>query len=74
VARLVAITVDQYGRLACAHNYAGISGARGGATHEIADEFWARVLALNLTGVWLCMKHEIAQMLVQGGGAIVNTA
>jgi NAD(P)-dependent dehydrogenase (short-subunit alcohol dehydrogenase family) len=74
VARLVAATVDQYGRLDCAHNNAGISGVGGGATHEIADELWARVLAVNLTGVWLCMKHEIAHMLAQGGGAIVNTA
>jgi NAD(P)-dependent dehydrogenase (short-subunit alcohol dehydrogenase family) len=74
VARLVAATVEQYGRLDCAHNNAGISGVRGGATHEIADELWERVLAVNLTGVWLCMKHEIVQMLTQGGGAIVNTA
>ena len=74
VARLVASTVERYGRLDCAHNNAGISGARGGATHEIADDLWGRVLAINLTGVWLCMRHEIAQMLAQDGGAIVNTA
>lgn len=74
VARLVAATIDQFGRLDCAHNNAGISGVRGGATHVIADELWASVLAVNLTGVWLCMKHEIAHMLKQGGGAIVNTA
>jgi NAD(P)-dependent dehydrogenase (short-subunit alcohol dehydrogenase family) len=47
---------------------------RAGATHEIPEESWERVLAVNLTGVWLCMKHEVVQMLAQGGGAIVNTA
>jgi len=35
---------------------------------------WHQVLAINLTGVWLCMKYEIPQMLSQGSGAIVNTA
>ena len=73
VADLVATVVARHGRLDCAHNNAGI-GPGPGATHEIADEQWGRVLAVNLTGVWLCMKHELAQMLVQGGGAIVNTA
>jgi NAD(P)-dependent dehydrogenase (short-subunit alcohol dehydrogenase family) len=37
-------------------------------------ETWERVIAINLTGVWLCMKYEIPQMLKRGGGAIVNTA
>jgi NAD(P)-dependent dehydrogenase (short-subunit alcohol dehydrogenase family) len=47
----------------------------GGLTHEIPEDVWAHVLAVDLTGVWLCMKYEIAQMLAQGGGgAIVNTA
>ena len=73
-AALVRAAVDAYGRLDCAHNNAGISGAGGGPTHECPEGVWARVLAVNLTGVWLCMKHEIAQMLAQGGGAIVNTA
>ena len=35
---------------------------------------WHQVLAVNLTGVWLCMKYEIPPMLSQGRGAIVNTA
>ena len=49
----------------------------GGATALTADypeEIWNRVLAINLTGAWLCMKYEIPQMLKQGGGAIVNMA
>jgi NAD(P)-dependent dehydrogenase (short-subunit alcohol dehydrogenase family) len=71
-AALVRTAVEAYGRLDCAHNNAGI--ADGGPTHECPEQVWARVIAVNLTGVWLCMKHELAQMLVQGGGAIVNTA
>src|SRR5216684_1459104 len=44
-------------------------------THECTEENWNRVISINLTGVWLCMKAEIAQMLKQGGnGAIVNTS
>jgi NAD(P)-dependent dehydrogenase (short-subunit alcohol dehydrogenase family) len=66
-------TVRIYGRLDCAHNNAGI--ATPGQTHEIALDAWDRVLAVNLTGVFLCLKHEIAQLPAQGGGgAIVNTA
>jgi NAD(P)-dependent dehydrogenase (short-subunit alcohol dehydrogenase family) len=72
VQSLVQRAVETYGRLDCAHNNAGI--IERGLTHEMALEDWARVLGVNLTGVWLCMKHEIAQMLRQGGGAIVNTA
>ena len=64
---------DAYGRLDCAHNNAGIEGARA-ALHEYPAEAWDRVLAVNLTGLWRCMQQEIRQMLAQGGGAIVNTA
>jgi len=61
------------------HNNAGISGAGIGGEHraltaEYPDERWHQVMAINLTGVWLCMKYEVAQMLTQGGGTIVNTA
>jgi NAD(P)-dependent dehydrogenase (short-subunit alcohol dehydrogenase family) len=66
--------VQTYGRIDCAFNNAGIEG-KGGNTHECTQENWDRVMAINLTGVWLCMKAEIAQMLKQGGnGAIVNTS
>lgn len=66
--------VETYGRLDCAFNNAGIEG-QGALTHECSEENWNRVIAINLTGVWLCMKAEIAQMLKQGsGGAIVNTS
>ena len=66
--------VQTYGRIDCAFNNAGIEG-KGGNTHECTQENWDRVMAIDLTGVWLCMKAEIAQMLLQGGnGAIVNTS
>jgi NAD(P)-dependent dehydrogenase (short-subunit alcohol dehydrogenase family) len=41
---------------------------------DYAEDAWERVIAINLKGVWLCMKYEIPQLLKQGGGAIVNTA
>jgi NAD(P)-dependent dehydrogenase (short-subunit alcohol dehydrogenase family) len=70
---LVAKTVETYGRLDCAFNNAGIGGV-GKLTHEYREDEWDRVIAINLTGVWLCMKAEITQMLKQGHGAIVNTS
>ena len=61
----VAKAVQAFGRLDCAFNNAGIEGQRG-ETHECSEENWARVIAIDLTGVWLCMKAEIAQLLKQG--------
>jgi NAD(P)-dependent dehydrogenase (short-subunit alcohol dehydrogenase family) len=70
----VARTVADFGRLDCAFNNAGVEGEPA-LTHKCSEANWNRVLAINLTGVWLCMKAEIAQMLKQGqGGAIVNTS
>ena len=73
VSAMVSHAVQTYNRLDCAFNNAGISGGRG-RIHEYTEDDWSRVLNINLTGVWLCMKYEIIQMLKQGGGAIVNTA
>jgi len=73
VEALVAKAVETYGQLDCAFNNAGIGG-KSVLTHECSEEDWNRVLAVNLTGVWLCMKAEITQMLKQGKGAIVNTS
>jgi len=70
---MVQKAVSTYGRLDCAHNNAGIEGATG-KTADYKEPDWDRVIQINLTGVWLCMKYEIPQMLKQGGGAIVNTA
>ena len=73
VEALIAKAVETYGRLDCAYNNAGIEGSAA-TTTDYAEESWDRVIAINLKGVWLCMKYEIPQMLKQGGGAIVNTA
>ena len=73
VEALVRECVERFGRLDCAYNNAGI----GGASAPLADydeEAWDRVIAVNLTGVFLCMKHELRQMVTQGSGAIVNAA
>jgi len=73
VEAMVNKAVEAYGRLDCTFNNAGIEGAMA-STVEYTEEDWDRVININLKGVWLCMKYEIAQMLKQGGGAIVNTA
>jgi NAD(P)-dependent dehydrogenase (short-subunit alcohol dehydrogenase family) len=73
VTAMVQKTVETYGRLDCAFNNAGIAGLNTPVV-EYDEEVWDRVVAINLKGVWLCMKAEIPQMLKQGGGAIVNTA
>lgn len=68
---LIETIVDSYGRLDFACNNAGIEG-EAAPTADCTEENWDRVLNINLKGVWLCLKHEIRQMLKQGGGAIVN--
>jgi len=73
VEALIATAVKRWGRLDCAHNNAGISGTVVNVADD-TEENWDRTLAVDLKGVWLCMKYEIAQMLKQGGGSIVNTA
>src|SRR5215475_8794682 len=74
VEAMISKTVETYGRLDCAHNNAGIAGRIRAPLHECPEDVWDQVLAINLKGVWLCMKYEIPQMLHQGGGTIVNTA
>src|SRR3954453_16362840 len=71
VAALVDQTVASYGRLDMAFNNAGIQAPPSDAADEPADTF-DRVNAVNLRGVWACMKHELRQMRQQGSGAIVN--
>ena len=73
VEAMVKKAVETYGRLDCAHNNAGVEGALI-RTAEYEEDQWDQVIRINLTGVWLCLKYEIPQMLQQGSGAIVNTA
>lgn len=70
---LISTIVEKYGRLDCAHNNAGIESPLAPIA-DSEEEDWDRSIAVNLKGVWLCMRAEIRQMLRQDGGAIVNTA
>jgi NAD(P)-dependent dehydrogenase (short-subunit alcohol dehydrogenase family) len=73
VEAMVAEVVRTYGRLDCAHNNAGITGATAlTADYDLSQ--WELVLAVNLTGVFHCLRYELAAMTAQGSGAIVNTA
>jgi len=71
VEAMVNKTVETFGRLDFAFNNAGV-GDKMFLTADLPEEEWDRTIAVNLKGVWLCMKYEIKQMLKQGGGAIVN--
>lgn len=73
VAEMVAEAVGRFGGLDVAVNNAGIEGALA-PTAEYPEEAWDRVIAINLTGVWRSMRHEIPELLKRGGGAIVNVA
>ena len=77
VRAMVSAVVGAHGRLDCAFNNAGIAGwqveAAGKKTAEWSEEAFDRMIAVNLKGVWLCMRHELSQMQAQGGGASVNT-
>lgn len=73
VARMVEATVERFGGLHCASNNA----ATGAGFQPLADiplDKWNRALAVSLTGVWLCMKHQIPALLASGGGSLVNIA
>lgn len=73
---MVRVAVDavvaRFGRLDAAFNAAGIDGEAGLRTGECTAENWARVIGIDLTGVWHCMRHQLRHMLANGGGAIVN--
>lgn len=71
VKRLIERTVDTYGRLDWACNNAAIEGALANVT-DCTEENWNEVININLTGMWLCMKYELIQMLKDSAGAVVN--
>lgn len=73
VKEMVDWIVVTYGRLDAALNNAGIQTPQRPMA-EITDEEFDRTVAVDLKGVWNCMRYEIIQMLKQGGGAIVNTS
>ena len=73
VENLMQQIVDQFGRLDIAINNAGIAGANA-RTIDTPLDSWEKVMSINSSGVFYCMKTQIPIMLQQGGGAIVNTA
>jgi NAD(P)-dependent dehydrogenase (short-subunit alcohol dehydrogenase family) len=73
VEKLMKTIVSVFGRLDYAFNNAGIEGATAN-TAECSEENWDKIININLKGVWLCMKNEIAFMLKHGGGTIINCA
>ncbi len=73
VAAMVERTVAEFGRLDAAFNNAGIE-SEPAPTADCTEANFVRTLAVNLTGAFLCMKHEIPVMLATGGGSIVNTS
>lgn len=70
VRELIARAVEQYGGLDIAVNNAGVPS--WGLMAEMESSEWGQTVEVNLSGTWLCMKHELAQMVKQGQGAIVN--
>ena len=65
--------IDKFGRLDVAFNNAGVEN-KAAPVHEIDLAEWDRILNINLRGTFVCMKHELAQMIKQGSGVIVNTS
>jgi NAD(P)-dependent dehydrogenase (short-subunit alcohol dehydrogenase family) len=78
VAAMVAAAVNAFGGLDCAFNNAGVApyqlNSAGVLTADLEEASWLGLIDVNLHGVWRCLRHEVAQMRKQGGGAIVNTA
>ncbi len=71
VESLIDKIANQYGKLDCAMNNAGVVGKQA-LTADCTEENWDNVIGVNLKGTWLCMKYELRQMLKQGNGSIVN--
>ena len=76
VEAMVRAVVAAFGQLDYAFNNAGVGAYQvnaSGPTHQWSEASFDRMIAVNLRGVWLCMKHELGHMLAQGQGVIVNT-
>jgi NAD(P)-dependent dehydrogenase (short-subunit alcohol dehydrogenase family) len=63
-----------YGGVDAAFNNAGLAGLPMSATEQLGGDSWDRMISINLRGVWLCMKHELAVMVPRGRGTVVNTS
>jgi NAD(P)-dependent dehydrogenase (short-subunit alcohol dehydrogenase family) len=73
VAAMVEASLQLHGRLDFAHNNAGVNSA-GPLMVDVSDDQWNRLIAVDLTGVFNCLRTELRQMLQTGSGSIVNTA
>ena len=73
VKAMVDAPIKAFGRLDCAFNNAGYNGIAG-TVADVTQDDWHRMMDINATSVYLCMKHEIPAMVARGGGAIVNTS
>jgi NAD(P)-dependent dehydrogenase (short-subunit alcohol dehydrogenase family) len=73
VRSLIQKTVESYGRLDIAFNNAGIEGCSKPLHEQLIEDF-DRLMAINLRGLFVCMKYEIQQMLTQGSGVIINNS
>jgi len=71
VKQAIYTTIQKFGRLDVAFNNAGIGGTYYGV-HDMPEAVWDRIIAVNLTGQFFCVKYELQQFLKQGGGVIVN--
>jgi NAD(P)-dependent dehydrogenase (short-subunit alcohol dehydrogenase family) len=69
----IARTVTTFGQLDIAFNNAGVEN-KAAPVAEIGLEEWDRIIDINLRGTFVCMKHELAQMVLQGRGVVVNTS
>jgi NAD(P)-dependent dehydrogenase (short-subunit alcohol dehydrogenase family) len=74
VVQMIEQATRLFGGVDVAFNNAGIEGPVGRTIADLTEAEFDRVIAVNLKGVWLCMKHEIPAMARRGGGAIVNCA
>jgi NAD(P)-dependent dehydrogenase (short-subunit alcohol dehydrogenase family) len=72
--RLVNRTIERFGALDFAFDNAGIEMTRPALIHEVSDGDWRRVLDVNLTGAWNCVRAQIPPMRQAGGGSIVITS
>jgi NAD(P)-dependent dehydrogenase (short-subunit alcohol dehydrogenase family) len=74
VEEFVAAAVDVYGPLACAANVAGTHAGLGARTADVSVTDFDRQIAVNLRGMWLCVRAELRSMIGSGGGSIVNVS
>ena len=74
VASVIDTIIARWGRLDIAVNAAALADLPPAATADVSEADWNRAIAVDLTGVWLCMRSEIPAMLATGGGAIVNVS